>query len=107
MPRIKPSARGGSISRYRELPSIGFHVPGLYARLLEYAREHERTPDPRWKYTEAGKRGEPCPDKYLWKSRSGRSTVEAMEAGKPTQLPGWTVHVGDPGFPDLGPGIPT
>nr|WP_158014749.1 hypothetical protein [Mycobacterium basiliense]VDM86494.1 hypothetical protein MB901379_00011 [Mycobacterium basiliense] len=78
----------------------GVCVPGLYARI----REHERVPDPdpRWRYTAAGQRGEPCPDEWLVRSK----LLPALERGEPVKLPGWCHHLGRPGFADLGEALP-
>lgn len=65
----------------------GAVVPGLYAALLEWERQSfERSRvDPRWRYTEAGQRGEPALESWL-RPRSAR--LDALEAGKPVALQG-------------------
>lgn len=78
----------------------GVRVPGLYARMLE--RERVPRPDPRWSRTEAGRRGEPCPDHLMQKSLS----LDALERGEPVQLPGWCHHLGRSGFTALGDALP-
>lgn len=63
------------------------HVDGLYAALLERERDcHARNPvDPRWRYTEAGQRGEPPPDRWL---TPRPPLLDDLEAGRPVRLQG-------------------
>ncbi len=63
----------------------GITVPGIYGRLLERERENAGRPDPRWLHTEAGLRGEPCPDEF----RSKSDLLDALEAGEPVEVPSW------------------
>lgn len=63
----------------------GITVHGIYGRLLEHERENAGRPDPRWLRTEAGLRGEPCPEQ--WRAKS--YLLDALEAGKPVELPSW------------------
>lgn len=78
----------------------GVRVPGLYARILE----HERVPvpDPRFRYTAAAQRGEPCPDSVLQHS----DLLPALQSGEPVKMPGWCHHLGRPQFLDLGDALP-
>ncbi len=59
-------------------------------------------PDPRWRYTEAGQQGKPCPDHMLQHWR----LLPALERGEPVKLPGWCHHLGRLEFPDLGAALP-
>lgn len=86
-------AAAGSRGGVKEFRGRSLQIPGLYARLLEHKREVESTPDPQWRYSEAGQRGEPCPAEHLRKSLSRT----ALEAGDPVQLPGWCFHAGSLG----------
>lgn len=80
----------------------GIRVPGLYARIFEHERVTE--PDPRWRFTEAGRRGDPCPPGYGQPRNS--LILHALEAGDPVPLPGWCRHLGRAEFPDLGDALP-
>jgi hypothetical protein len=98
VPRVKRGSAGGRGAHHL---GPGVRVPGLYARIVEHQRVP--VPDPRWKWTEAGKRGEPCPDHLL---RHDGKLSPALERGEPVQLPGWCHHLGSPSFPDLGDAVP-
>ena len=64
---------------------VGLAVPGLYVALLERERasfERNRV-DPRWRFTERGRRGEPPPEQWL----TPRSALlDALEAGEVVKL---------------------
>lgn len=75
-------------------PRGGLKAPGVYARLLEKERERDNRADPRWARTEAGRRGEPCPDEWREKSR----LLPALEAGEPVEVP--TYRLGGRTVPD-------
>jgi hypothetical protein len=81
MARTRRSLGAGSASSHRG----GIRVLGVYARLLEQERKRGNRIDPRWARTEAGRRGEPCPDE--WREKS--SLLPALEAGEPVELPSW------------------
>jgi hypothetical protein len=66
-------------------PRGGVHVPGIYVRLLEQERGRGNRIDPRWARTEAGRRGDPCPDEWREKSL----LLPALEAVEPVDLPSW------------------
>jgi hypothetical protein len=76
MPRVRPL--GGTSSGLG-----GFRAPGLYAALLESERQRSDHHDPRWRRTEAAKRGEEAPPRF----RRSRRLLDALEAGKTVIVP--------------------
>ncbi|CAM4228858.1 hypothetical protein MB901379_03582 [Mycobacterium basiliense] len=84
MPRIDRSAVRRE--RRRSSPvakrSGGLKIVGAYALLLEQERVYGGEPDPRWAYSEAGKRGDPYPES----ARGPALLLPAMEAGEPVQV---------------------
>lgn len=62
-------------------------VPGLYAALLERERDHHdrNRVDPRYRFTEAGQRGEPPPEKWL---TPRPALLDDLEASRPVRLQG-------------------
>lgn len=76
MPRIsKPTTRAGA----------GGVVPGIYAALLEREGRCYHRVDPRWRFTAAGRRGEPPPSSAV-KPRS--AVIEALEGRQPVKVQG-------------------
>lgn len=90
MPRSRRQLGAGSTSSQRG----GIKVPGVYAQLLKQERERDNRADPRWRRTEAGRRGEPCPPEWRQKSQ----LLSALEAGEPVEVP--THRLGGRTVPD-------
>lgn len=84
MPRIDRSAVRRE--RRRSSPvakrSGGVKIPGVYALLLDQERVYGGEPDPRWAYSEAGRRGDPYPANW----RGSADLLPALEAGEPVQV---------------------
>lgn len=83
MPRVDLSAKRPPRRRpERADRSGGVKIPGVYGLLLEQERAYGGEPDPRWAYSEAGKRGDPYPES----ARGPALLLPAMEAGEPVQV---------------------
>lgn len=73
MPWFSDDADGGSEIR----------IPGLYSALFERERERDGSPDPRWKYSDRGRRGDPPPPEWIQRS----PLLADLESGEPVELP--------------------
>jgi hypothetical protein len=65
----------------------GYRLPGAYQTLLAKERERASRPDPRWRLTSAGLRGEPAPPERMERSQY----LADLEAGRPVTVPRWMI----------------